>query len=216
MQLLGGAEEESSLQIVDDTAVPSHLVSKKIITKAPRVQRQADALALLDNDREEGEMSEAEDEEAGRAAQLKWKWGPFWFTHSSRTIMNGRKAGQQATQWEIHCPFHSDDAAAGKRQDCKRACGYGEVCLHTEDDCVATLKMWALLGRAAQTRTVGVHAHKHLEYNLQILKNSNLNCMLERELADQTPWIKDPDWKLVLPREIAENKYSSSSSDDVG
>ena len=112
--------------------------------------------------------------------------------------MIGRKAGQQATQWEIHCPFHCDDAAAGKRQDCKRACGYGEGSLHTEDDCVATLEMWALLGRAAQTRTVGVHANKHLEYNLQILRNSALNCMPERELAEGIPWIKEPDWKLVL------------------
>ena len=77
LQLLGEAEEESSLQIVDDTAVPSHLVSKKRITNVPRVQRQADALALLDKDREEGEMSEAEDEEAGRAAQLKSPLGTY-------------------------------------------------------------------------------------------------------------------------------------------
>ena len=80
--------------------------------------------------------------------------------------MSGRKAGQQATQWEIHFPFHSEDAA-GKRQDCKRACGYGEGSLHTEDDCVAALKMWALLGCAAQTRIVGVHARKRLEHNLR-------------------------------------------------
>ena len=129
--------------------------------------------------------------------------------------MSGKKAGQQATQWEIHCPFHSEDAAAGKRQDCNRACGYGEGSLHTEDDCVATLKMWALLGRAAQTRTVRVHAHKILKYNLQILSNSALKCMLERELADQILWIKEPDWKLVFPSESMENNDSSSSSDDA-
>ena len=66
LQRLGFAEEESSLQIVDDTAVPSHLISKKRIDNVPRVQRQADALALLDKDREEGEMSEAEGEEGGK------------------------------------------------------------------------------------------------------------------------------------------------------
>ena len=46
LQLMGEDEDTSSLQIVDDKAVPSHLVSKTRITNAPRVQK-AEALALL-------------------------------------------------------------------------------------------------------------------------------------------------------------------------